>query len=247
MRKKCQAFTLIEVLVVIGIIGVIIALTFPVLSSIRRSTIEHKSLANMHTHMSVLQLYATDHRGILPFLTHPEADFTILRGGGEAVQSRFFGVNEYWFIGLTDLYYGSSLDLDLFAYPGQGGGIYLYSSTLFTTHEYWNPATRDTTTVQQWHPRRITQTRYPSSKVAYTESRNREGATPFPIWSNSDKVIKGDRFGFVFLDGSTRRPNTENIALPYQGGDGGGPQSRLGEIGVAGVHTVNGVLGRDIQ
>jgi len=247
MIKMRHAFTLIELLAVIGIIGVIVTFALPALSNIRKSTIENKSLANMRTHSSMLNQYSADYRGTLPFLTHPEAERTILRGGGQAVQSRFFGLTQYWFIGLTDLYYGSSLDLDLFAFPGQGGGVYLYSSTLFTSHAYWNQSTRNTENTRQWRAVKISQVRYPSSKVAYTESRDRDDATLFPIWSNHGQVIEGNRFGFGFIDSSSRRPRTADLVLPYQSGDGGGPQSSLGEIGVAGIHTVNGVLGRDIK
>lgn len=244
---KFRAFTLIELIVAIGIIAMLIGVATPVFSGIRLSSIENKSLANMRSHSNVLQVYALDHREVFPFVTHPDADFTVLRGGGETVQTGFFGANEFWFIALTDSYYDSSLDPDLFTYPGVGGNIYLYSSAMFTSPDFWNIRTRNSATRDQWRSVRVGQVRYPSSKVSFTEFRTRKNATVFPIWSNFGKVIKGDRFGFGFTDGSARRPLTGKLTLPYQGGDGGGPQSRLGEIGVSGVHTVDGIFGRDVM
>lgn len=245
--RPTKGFTATELLVSIAVIAILIAIALPSLTHIRESAKEHRSLANMRTHTGILQSYTLDNADYFPFITDPNADYTIIRAAGESVQTVFFGANQYWFLALADQYYGSILDPELFAYPTQAGGIYLYSSALFTSHRLWNTTTRVSSSSSQWRPVKSSLVRYPSSKAAFTETRTRDDASYFPIWSNQGMVFRGDGFGFGFIDGSSRRFADADLLLPYQGGDGGGPQSWLGEVGVVGVHTVDGFLGRDLQ
>lgn len=71
MRKssspRAQAFTLMELMVVIGIIGLLIGILLPVLSAARHSANTVRCLANEKQLMAVSLLFANDHNGALPY------------------------------------------------------------------------------------------------------------------------------------------------------------------------------------
>ena len=60
---KKQAFTLIEILAVIAIVGVLAAVLFPVMSRAKREANKTASLSNLHQCAAALVLYADDEGG----------------------------------------------------------------------------------------------------------------------------------------------------------------------------------------
>jgi prepilin-type N-terminal cleavage/methylation domain-containing protein/prepilin-type processing-associated H-X9-DG protein len=75
MRRDVRAgFTLVELLVVIGIILVLVGMLLPALSKVRRQTNITACAANLHDIGAALIIYAADNRGSLPqFNPHPTA------------------------------------------------------------------------------------------------------------------------------------------------------------------------------
>ncbi len=71
-------FTLVELLIVIGIIALLIALLLPVVSRARQSAQSVKCAAKLHTLGQLLVLHANDHKGYLPLAGNivPGTDLT---------------------------------------------------------------------------------------------------------------------------------------------------------------------------
>src|SRR5687768_15272215 len=63
LRGTDGGFTLVELLVVIGIIAVLIALLFPVISSVRRAAAATKCLANLQQWTHAYQIYLNGNGG----------------------------------------------------------------------------------------------------------------------------------------------------------------------------------------
>ena len=66
--RRAAAFTLTEVLVVLGIIAVLLSLLFPVISSVRAAAARVACAANLRQIGTVIHAYAVDNRGQLPVL-----------------------------------------------------------------------------------------------------------------------------------------------------------------------------------
>ena len=65
-RRRAAAFTLVELLVVIGIIGLLVSILLPALNRARESANRVKCMSNMKQLMTAALLFANEHKGALP-------------------------------------------------------------------------------------------------------------------------------------------------------------------------------------
>jgi prepilin-type N-terminal cleavage/methylation domain-containing protein/prepilin-type processing-associated H-X9-DG protein len=65
-RQRNTAFTLVELLVVIGIIALLISILLPALSKARENSNQVKCLAQLRQILQGMQLHANDHKGYFP-------------------------------------------------------------------------------------------------------------------------------------------------------------------------------------
>ncbi|EIQ00537.1 prepilin-type N-terminal cleavage/methylation domain-containing protein [Opitutaceae bacterium TAV1] len=65
-KHNATAFTLIELLTVIAIIGILAAIIIPTVGKVRESARTATCLSNMRQLANAMQLYANDNKGILP-------------------------------------------------------------------------------------------------------------------------------------------------------------------------------------
>src|SRR5688500_15701608 len=69
-RPRATAFTLVELLVVIGIIAILISVLLPVLGSARKASNKTKCLAALSQIHNAYKMYQIDHKGAWPVAVH---------------------------------------------------------------------------------------------------------------------------------------------------------------------------------
>lgn len=237
---RSAAFTLIETILVVSLVGVLISLLLPALARVRWESRELKSLANLRSHAAVMSGYAGDWAGTLPCFTDPNVTMTVVRGGGVSIAVPYFDAFATWNIALCDEYYAGNVFPDAHRVPWRtyNGPLtfYWYPECFISRPEYWDYATRLSGT-SQWRPTRLSEVVFPAQKGLVWEQGglNREEHGPLATTAR-----------FALSDGSAREWRRAELARPYVNGTGVGPG--LGGSGMSPVmHTIGGVRGRDLK
>jgi len=106
-KQHGRAFTLLELILVIALVGLLLSLLSPALFSARQFARTGISLSNLRLHAAAFEMYGTDAKGQAPYLVAPTPALHVIRNQTHdvAVAVPYFESNVYWNIGLADTYY----------------------------------------------------------------------------------------------------------------------------------------------
>lgn len=90
MRNRTHAFTLVELLVVIGIIALLVGILLPALKGIRNQAKEIKCMSNMRQMAAGMLMYTNDHKGRFPW--HDTLQLNYLQHSGYTLKNGFYDV-----------------------------------------------------------------------------------------------------------------------------------------------------------
>lgn len=238
--------SLIEIVLVLGIIAVLVALSVPSLSSLRHRAEMTFTLAQLRSHAQVLSAYTGDWDGAWPVFINPTIDPTWIQSGNFGAELFYFDSCFSWNIALADGYYGAEpIDPAFFPPNYEDPAVeqfnfftpLLYSCSMIADPEYWEYETR-LEDMSQWNGTRVDQVRYPSAKCLLVDSWRR------PDWSGTERA--SERLRMSLVDGSAVELPSASVNSGYRRGDGvthGGHPTGPPR----GLHTIGGILGHDID
>lgn len=211
-RTNRPGLTLLELMVVVGVMGIILSITLPALAAARLATVRTAAVAYQQYVGGVLLSYAADHDGKVPYWGTPGTDYAAFHVGGQSVGGSHWHHIRFWGA------YIESLGYDGFAAsragsgparyferpigaPFTGGAIHFLSNTLYTTDVYWTHD-RDRS-VRDYTGRRLVEITFPANKGimhqvgSFPEGRDqtREGESVLNLPDTRWIVFFGDGHG----------------------------------------------------
>lgn len=239
-----RAFTLIELLLVIALVGILLAMLFPSLKGVRGQSREVKSLSQLQQHTHIMALYANQYTDFMPYFTNPETEWTIVRNPSRdyEIKTLYFGAHTRWNVALaTEFYDGDHLS-PVFQSPDDPSRIfpsagYWYSCTFLANPRFWNPRFREPSR-QQWKAVHLSDVTFPSYKGMLIDG------FPWRVDFASTAHI-ASRLGFA--DGSGRVVPPGGMTGGYASGEAPQPGAMHGSWWPPIHHTIDGAHGRDAR
>lgn len=240
-----RGFTVVELLVSIGVIGILIAILLPALASARRSARDVVGLSNLRQAAISFSNYAQTHAGVMPFAP-PGSTFQISPDGEEAAfvaTGNFWDLSYYWaslFHGIAPWHEHFSTwviadprrnpDRPWAAGPSGSNGVpsFHYTRSMYARPAMWSgDAVSNIDRLRA--PVRMADVRFPSSKVVLFDGEARlrapEGDPPTKI-------------AMLFVDSHAARHARSDASEPVM--------PATGDVIPATLHdTKDGAFGRD--
>jgi len=255
IKGSRSAFTIIEVLVVLGIVAVGLSLLLPVLARARSSVDETRAVVRVRQIAMAHQRYADDHRGYVATVFQPvyrsKADQpeVIEDFSGGRIRGGWFS-NDCWSWLAAD----PTLTREVLWAPGHPphnesyGPVpivsnYLMSSAFFARPEYWNPRTQ--IGPEQWGAQRINDVAFPSDKGMFLQVTT-YSVPGFPTghpaccYSNLPAAVVWCDLSAGTIAGTTLNVGAAN---PWHHLAERGSPAWAGGLPI--LHTLNGTAGRD--
>lgn len=234
-------FTLLELLVVVAVLALLIVIGGVALRGSAESTVSAANLARLRQHSAIIQLYSLDYNQRFPLIMRPGQPWEFVRFGRFTIRTDYFGAFFAWQYALAPRYYDDDPHSAVFRRVSSVGDRdaragqtdFWYSNSFLADPRFWARETR--TGPEQWRATRQEEVRFPSAKVLfYTD-------IPGQTWSPDIQRPLG------FCDGSARVVHASQMRPAYRNANGNWPGSTLMGRGIPGMHTVDGVHGRDID
>lgn len=243
VQGERQAFTLVETLLVIALIGILIGLALPYLAGARDKAREVSALALIRGHGQILQTYSADYAGFFPVIGHPDKSTTI-RVGDREIELTYWHAEFKWIYALADQYYDGRIGHPSLFPPGHedGGSPFKYTESYLAVPDFWATETR--TGRQQWRAVPAALTAYPSAKGVLTSWAARVPVQGKPAtYSHPDDMLQET----AFADGSARTIVRRDFLPWMQTGEGDYPGRETTPLGWPVLHTMKGAQGRDVR
>lgn len=228
-----RAFTLLEVLLAIGVITILISVAVPLLVHSRNRAKEGRSLVLIAQHAASFNAYAMQYRDMWPYIADPAAP-TQLVTEDFTYTCAYFDTSTFWHLALSRDLYDAKWNDRMFQAERWSNGVWTYfwySPTFIAAPEFWNASTR--TGPAQWRPTTTSAVRYPSAKCLFVG----------PIIAKNAGAI-GWQMGFT--DGSVALVKLDSLVPGMPTGVGiGENRSEWLDFAHPGMVTIDGVYGRD--
>lgn len=242
--SKCceKGFTLVELLVSIGIIAILIGILLPALGGVKVRSSEVKALNDLRQTGFTIQLYVDDSKGMYPYFP---PDTPHLIGPPDQPLGIIFVNDDPWsmrYMWPTVMHRVASWSDHYETWNGVGqesgelpwlsiSGTWMFPSYQMSNSFVASPHTWSGSGVAQVQPTRAGQVRYPSAKAMFFDLRR-------PYLRNPEDVQHTR--GVLFTDGSARGVFDADAAEPVQ--------NRLTDRAPNIYHdTPEGIHGRDIE
>jgi len=244
------AFSLIELLVTIAIVGVLIAILLPAVGAAMRAAHGTRSLSSLRSHAQAFGMYNGDFGDMYPYFTRPEGTTAV--GDPDILQlpqALMFDAHRTWHLVLGPLYYDTPAGSDIFFPDGSFESEtasypfftpFAYPCVFIARPEFWSATTRNL--AGHFGPTRAHEVRYPSDKSLVVLT------WPFTDPSSDLGPLSARSLPAAMADGSASNLSGSERRAGYHKGEGVEFMDR-GAVHFTDfpplLHTLEGVRGRD--
>lgn len=226
-NRLSPAFSIIELVIVIGVIVVLIGILLPTLSGSKASAAETAQASNLRQVGVLIDLYTENWDGIYPFADMRTSWYPSYVTREEAFA---LGLGRFWETALIDAGMISEHEFD---------ELYYASEAYHTVAMYTDPRVMTPTTIPPWPEHRNTPVR--TSWATYPAQKGLLGVSRVPVaggmvfWTFG--VPDGPRAPIIFADGSHARLRSSDLREPEY------PMIDIWGVPIA--WTWHGIKGRD--